>query len=268
MFMKAAVLSIDGSKQKEIELPEVFSTKVDEVLIRRAVLSIQSARLQPNSPYKGAGREYSAWYIGSRGQPAQYRTMNTEHSRLPRLKNRRQLTAGKVALVPHAVKGPAAHPPKVEKILKEKINRKEKKKAVESAIAATAMKELVKKRGHRPGSRELPIIVEDKLEQIDKTRKVTEMLEKLGLIDDVERAKQKRKLRAGKGKKRGRKYKKAKSVLIVIGKAGKISKAARNIEGVDVIEAKNLNAELLAPGAVPGRLTVWSESSLKELKGA
>lgn len=264
--MKATVFGLDGSKQKDIELPEVFNSEVDHALIRRAVLSIQSAKLQPKSNYQGAGREYTAWYIGSRGQPAQYRTMNTEHSRLPRLKNRRQLTAGKVALVPHAVKGPQAHPPKVNKVLKEKINRKEKQKAVESAIAATAVKELVQKRGHRLGNRSLPIIVDDKLEQIDKTKKVTELLEKLGLMQDVERAKDKRKLRAGKGKKRGRKYRKAKSILIVVGKQGKIYKAARNLEGVDVIEAKNLNAELLAPGAVPGRLTIWSEGSLKELK--
>src|SRR3989344_574496 len=265
MIMKAAVLGIDGSRQKDIELPGVFSTKVDEALIRRAVLSIQSARLQPKPPGKVAGREYTAWYIGSRGQPAQYRTMNTEHSRLPRLKNRRQLTAGKVALVPHAVKGPQAHPPKVEKVLKEKINRKEKKKAVDSAIAATAMKALVEKRGHKIGAMNLPIIVEDKFEQVDKTKKVVEILRKLGLIADVERAKDKRKLRAGKGKKRGRKYRKAKSILIVVGKHGNIYKAARNLEGVDVIEAKDLNAEMLAPGAVPGRLTIWSESSLKEI---
>ena len=80
------------------------------------------------------------------------------------------------------------------------------------------------------------------------------------------KAKERRKIRAGKGKKRGRKYKRKKSILFVVGKAEKIFKAARNLEGVDVVESRNLNAELLAPGALAGRLTVWSEDALKGLE--
>jgi len=206
-FMKATVLNLDGSRMKDIEMPGAFSAKVDFALIKRAVLSIQSARFQPKSPYKGAGREYSAQYIGMRGKPAQHRIINREVSRLPRTKNRRYISAGTVALVPHAVKGPAAHPPKTEKVLKEKINRKEKRKAVEAAIAATAMREIVEKRGHKIGKIELPIVIDAKLEDLDRTKKIIEVLDKLGLFADVERAKAKRKIRAGKGKKRGRKYK-------------------------------------------------------------
>ena len=39
--------------------------------------------------------------------------------------------------------------------------------------------------------------------------------------------------------------------------------AAKNIPGVDVVEVKSLNAELLAPGAKPGRLTLWSSAAIE-----
>ena len=84
-------------------------------------------------------------------------------------------------------------------------------------------------------------------------------------VDIVEKAKANREIRAGKGKKRGRKYKKRKSVLVVVGKPCSAIKAARNLEGVDVVEARNLNAELLAPGALAGRLVLYTEGALKEI---
>jgi large subunit ribosomal protein L4e len=43
-------------------------------------------------------------------------------------------------------------------------------------------------------------------------------------------------------------------------------KAANNLLGVDVAFVKNLNAELLAPGTHPGRLTVWTKDSVEELR--
>ena len=42
-------------------------------------------------------------------------------------------------------------------------------------------------------------------------------------------------------------------------------KCASNIPGIDIVEVKNINAELLAPGAVPGRLTIWSEAAIEKL---
>ncbi len=264
--MKASVLSLDGKKLKEISLPTVFETEVDSGLIKRAVLSMQSARIQPKGPSRMAGRNYTAEYIGLRTKPNVHRTINIGRARLPRLKNRRYIISGNVAKVSQAVHGPKAHPLKKEKRVKEKINKKERKLAVESAIAATANPELIKKRGHKfDESLELPLIVEKKVEDLDKTRKVKEILAKLNVWQDIERVRRGRKRRAGKGKRRGRKYKKVKSLLIVVEKGDKLYKAARNIEGVNVSRVKELNAELLAPGTLPGRLTIWSESAIKAL---
>lgn len=265
--MKADILSLDGKKLKEIELPAAFETEVDKDLIKRAVLASQSARIQPKGPNPRAGRDYTAEYIGFRGKPNVHRTINIGRARLPKLKNRRYIIQGDAAKVPQAVHGTAAHPLKKTKKVKEKINKKERKKAILSAIAASTKPELVKERGHViSDNTKLPIVVEKKFEELVKTKAVRDALEKLKLLDDVERAKRKRRIRAGKGKRRGRKYKKSKSLLVVVDKGDKIFKAARNLEGVEIVRAKDLNTEMLAPGTMPGRLTLWTENAIKAIE--
>ena len=265
---KAHVVSVEGKRLSEMELPRQFSSEIDSGLIKRAVLAIQSAGVQLKYPSPLAGRSNTAAYVGSRGKPTMYRTINVGHARKPRLKNRRGLLYGRVAGIPATVGGPKAHPPKATKISEEKINRKEKQKATESAIAATADGNLAKARGHIfDGKVTFPLVVESRLEELDKTSKVVGAFVALGVIADVEKAKAKKKLRAGKGKKRGRKHKSRKSILIVANDSSKVFKAARNLEGVDVVSVGGLNADLLAPGAQPGRLTVWTESAIKALAG-
>ena len=194
------------------------------------------------------------------------RTINAGHARLPRMKNRRHLLQGRVGKVAQAVGGVKAHPPVPEAKIKERINRKEKKAATHSAIACTGDKEKVKKRGHKfDETLSFPIIMEDKFQELNKTKDVLTVLQKLKLDTDIDRAKDGRKIRAGKGKRRGRKYKKVKSILMVTGEKAKLYQAARNLEGVEVVKVKDLNADLLAPGAVPGRLTLWTESAVKGL---
>ncbi|MDP3765100.1 MAG: 50S ribosomal protein L4, partial [Nanoarchaeota archaeon] len=75
-----------------------------------------------------------------------------------------------------------------------------------------------------------------------------------------------KKIRAGKGKSRGRKYKKKKGPLVVVSKTDKLSRAVANMTGIDVVEVKNLNAELLAPGAKAGRLTLWTQAAINILE--
>jgi large subunit ribosomal protein L4e len=165
--------------------------------------------------------------------------------------------------VPQAVGGRRAHPPKPQKILTEKINNKERRKAIMSAIAATTNPELVAGRGHKFDVK-LPLVVEDALESLTKTSEVREFLQNINLWDDVLRAKN-RTIRAGKGKRRGRKYKRRKSLLIVASEDKGIVRAACNLPGVEVVSVKDLNAEVLAPGAQAGRLTVWSKSAISKL---
>ncbi|MCK4492209.1 MAG: 50S ribosomal protein L4, partial [Candidatus Altiarchaeales archaeon] len=110
----------------------------------------------------------------------------------------------------------------------------------------------------------IPLIVEDKFQKLDKTTDVLNTLKHLGLEDELDRAREK-KIRAGKGKTRGRKYKKRKSVLIVVNEDHGIKKGSRNIPGVDIVDLNELNVELLAPGAHAGRLSLWTKSAIKNL---
>jgi large subunit ribosomal protein L4e len=156
--------------------------------------------------------------------------------------------AGRVMGVSQAVGGPRAHPPKVTKILVKKLNTKERTKAILSAISATTDPKLVSTRGHILDTKiTLPVIFDNKIEALNKTKDVLTTLEKMGLDKDILKAKDKKSVRAGKGKYRGRRYKKRKSLLIVLADS-KNNKAFTNLEGVNVISARKLSIKDLAPG--------------------
>ena len=92
------------------------------------------------------------------------------------------------------------------------------------------------------------------------------MMHGLGLGEDLDRAKSGRTIRAGKGTMRGRKYRTPKSILLVVASSNGLHKAARNVPGVDVVAAKDLCAEDLAPGGDVGRLTVWTTAAIKAME--
>jgi large subunit ribosomal protein L4e len=183
-------------------------------------------------------------------------------SRVPRLRD-----SSRAAFAPGTVGGRLAHPPVVEKKIYKKIPKREKRLALFSAIAATAQKEIVEARGHIIDSvPEIPLIVTNSLESVKKTKDLKNALVNLGVWPDIERVKGSIKVRSGKGKMRGRRIKMAVGPLIVVSKDDGIVKAARNFPGVDIVKVRDLNPELLAPGCHPGRLTIWTNSSIEELR--
>lgn len=260
--MKADVIDLEGRKTKTIELPRQFEEEYREDIIRKAVQVIQSHKRQPYGAKPEAGKRASAEvskrrrkYRGSYGHGI---------SRVPRKvmtkRGRNLFWVG--AFAPGTTGGRRAHPPKVSKKWEQKINVKERRKAIRSAIAATAIKEIVQKRGHR--TKEAPIIIANEVENIKKTKELTKILEKVGLKEELQRIENK-KIRAGKGKSRGRRYKIKKGPLIVVGGKCELEQAGRNIQGIDVVEVRALNAELLAPGTQPGRLTIYTEKAIEKL---
>jgi large subunit ribosomal protein L4e len=264
MMAEVNVYKLDGSVASKVKLPKVFDTAYRPRIILRAVLAADSSKIQAKGPNHRSGRDTTALYIGRRGSPNSL--MNKGVARKPRTKNRRHLLEGTVRGIPGVVKGPRAHPPKPMQTTKEEINKKERLLALQSAIAALTNKELVKKRGHRFGDVTLPVVCVDDLEKVAKTKDVLAFLEKLQLNQDVEKAKDKKHIRAGRGKMRNRKYKRAKSILFVVSKEKlAIHKAARNLEGVDIVALKNLSARDLAPGGQAGRLTVISKEAIEAL---
>ncbi|MDD1668322.1 MAG: 50S ribosomal protein L4 [Methanomicrobiales archaeon] len=245
--MLVELKDLKGEVKKKIRLPAAFDEDFRPDLIKKAVLAIQSTRYQPHGAHPYAGIRTSAHSWGSgRGV-----------SHVPRIKN-----GSRAARVPQARGGREAHPPKVEKVLVEKVNKKEKRKALLSAIAATTKEDLVRARGHRFEAK-LPIVIEEAFEKLERTSDVIAALQAAGVYPDVERARASRKVRPGRGKIRGRHYKQRKSLLIVT--KGEPLRAARNLAGVDAVSVNELNAEHLAPGTHAGRLTVWTAGAVKKL---
>lgn len=258
------VLDIEGKKVKEMNLPRQFLEPYNPNLIKRAVLTILSNKRQNYGSKERAGLRYSSELSKRRKD---YKSgYGKGRSRTPRkVMWRRGTQFGYVgATAPGTVGGRKAHPPKAEKDFHKKINVKERRKAIRSALAATFNIELLKKRNHFVPEG-FPFFVEDKIESVEKTKEVMKILSKLGLDKELKRC-SKKKIRAGKGKTRGRKYKKKIGPLIVVSKNCKLTKAALNIAGVDIIEVKNINSELLAPGTHAGRLTLYTDSAINKLE--
>jgi large subunit ribosomal protein L4e len=155
--------------------------------------------------------------------------------------------------------GRMAFPPVTAKNLVKRINRKERRLALKSAIAATASDEIVRRRGHKfDAERRLPIVVNDEVEKLSKSSQAKQFLSAVGVWDDVLRVRRSKRIKSGR-----RVH--AVGPLIVVGDDKNAKKALRNFEGVSVIKADELSVELLAPGTHPGRLTIWSESAVKKI---
>lgn len=253
------VLDVEGNKVREISLPDVFSTLYRPDVIKRAVIAAQSHRLQPKGRDPMAGKRTSAESLG----------VGYGRSRVPRVKGDHYARASAAAFAPSTVKGRVTHPPRVEKRISKAVNNKERRLAIGSAIAATAMKEIVKARGHiLSETSSLPLVVSDDIQAIDSAGAVRDMMQNIGVWDDVMRVVSSRKTRGRRKHTRGKGLRQAIGPLIVVSNDERIGKAARNLPGVDVVTVDSVGAEMLAPGTHPGRLTVWSESALKLLGGS
>ena len=262
--MKLDVLDSAKNKVGEINLPVQFTEDVRPDLILRAVLAVQSHKRQPYAASPLAGKRSSAKLSRRRRK---YRgSYGIGISRVPRKILTRSGTRMNWvgAFAPGTVGGRRAHPPKTEKIWWKKINEKERAKAIRSAISATLFKNIVQQRGHIVPDG-YPFALDNKFESINKTKIVVELLNTLGLGNEMQRVED-RKVRAGRGKMRGRKYKDRKGPLIVVSKKDNLIMAASNIPGIDIVEVKSLNTELLAPGGKAGRLTLWTSAAINILE--
>lgn len=249
--METKIYSVDGKEKGKVILPPQFNEDIRPDLIRRGFLALQSAKKQPYGADPLAGTKQG------NATPKRRRKFGTTYGfGISRIKRKTLSARGTRfyrvgAFVSSARGGRRAYPPLAEKIIIERINKKEKRKAIRSAISSTKFDTF-------------PIIIEDNLEKINKTKEVLKLLEIFKLDEKIEKSKNK-KVRQGKGKVRGRKYKKKRSVLFIVSKPCEIYKSAKNVAGVDISSVKNLNLELLAPGGNPGRVTIWSKAAIDEL---
>jgi large subunit ribosomal protein L4e len=255
--MKIKVFTLTGSKDKEIDLPPVFLTPLRKDLIHKAFVNLNSHQFQKQGRHPTAGMDVVARSLDPPTGHGQ--------ARIARLRGGGGGRQGQAGGVASTRGGRQAHPPTSEKIIYKKLNKKENKLALCSAIAATSYKKLIEERGHRIDKLDsFPIVVSNEIENISTTKELIKVLNSLNLSQDLQRL-ESRKARSGKSVLRGRGTKKGKSILFVVQNSKNLSKACGTLKGIDVCTAKNLSVLDLAPGSAPIRLTVFSDNAINEI---
>lgn len=147
-----------------------------------------------------------------------------------------------------------------------KVSVNQRRYAIVSALAASALPSLVFSRGHRIEKvAELPLVLCNEVEALDKTKGALEVLKAISAFADVERVKESKKLRAGKGKMRSRRTRQRRGPLFIYKEDKGICKAFRNIPGVELVPVSALNLLLLAPGGHLGRFCIWTQGAFEQL---
>lgn len=256
------IKNLDGKKEGKHKKPAFLKHPVRTDLIKRAYHAEKSEQRQPYGANPDAGNRHSTYLSKKRRE---YRgTYGIGQSRVPRKVMSSQGTQFQWmgAEASGTVGGRRAHAPKASKKWEQKINKKERKKALASALSATTTQHTNKKQA---APETYPFILTEDFNELTKTKEVYQALQNLGLEEELERTKQK-KIRAGKGKMRGRKYKRKVGPLILAPKDATIHRAARNIPGITTKTPESLSILDVAPGSHPGRILLTTKETLKQLE--
>lgn len=254
-----SVYQFDKPSEKtgsSVPMPPVLATPLRPDLVRYIHVQVSKNRRQPYAVYAKAGYETAAESWGTGRAVA----------RIPRVPGGGTHRAGQAAFGNQARGGGMFCPTKTWRRWHRKVNVAQKRHAVCSALAASSLPPLVMARGHRIGEvAELPLVVSDGAETIQKTKQAVELLKGLGCGDDLQKVIDSKKVRAGKGKMRNRRYTMRRGPLVIYKEDGGIVRALRNIPGVEAQSVDTLNLLSLAPGGHFGRLIVWTEGAFRRL---
>ena len=222
----------------EVQLPEVFLAPVRSDLVSTVFANLNKNRRQAYGVYQRAGMEYNAESWGPGRAVA----------RVPRVSGSGTHRSGQGAFANSCRGGRMFNPTTVWRRLHRKVNLTQRRHAVASAIAASAVPSLVLARGHRVNDvPEIPLVV-DSL-QVSKTKELLKILYALGCEDELATILETKKIRPGVGKARNRKYKIKKGPLIIYDNGSvNVKKAARNI-----------------PGGHLGRFVIWTKDAFEKL---
>ena len=257
--MKTQLLSIEGKKQKEIDLPKVFSSKIREDIVKKVFETEKTQH--PYGPNYMAGRKHSASGTISHKRHDWKGHYGKGISRIPRKTMWRRGTQfywiG--AEISSTRGGRRAHPPKPVGFMKfKKINKKEYELALKSAIASTVNENNIQERYARLKNLEvknLPIVVDSKITGLktrDLIKSIDSILGKLSIV-----AKKEKSIRAGKGKLRNRKYKSSQGVLIITGNEEELK-----TETIDSLKVNDLTITDLYP---LGRLVIYTDKAIRDM---
>ena len=231
-------------------------TWVKMILAHIHTESIAKNKRQPYAVSEKAGHQTSAESWGTGRAVA----------RIPRVGGSGTHRSGQAAFGNMCRGGRMFAPTKVWRRWHVKVNQNQRRFAVVSALAASALPSLVLARGHRIEEvEEVPLVVSSAVESYKKTKEAVSLLTALGAYADVQKASNSRKLRAGKGKMRNRRHRQRRGPLVVYSEDNGIVRAFRNLPGVEVVNVARLNLLQLAPGGHLGRFIIWTEGAFARL---
>jgi large subunit ribosomal protein L4e len=245
-----------SEKAGTLPMPEVLTSPLRPDLVREVHKNMSKNTRQAYAVKQKAGYDTAAESWGTGRAVA----------RIPRAPGGGTHRAGQATFGNQARGGGMYNPTTVWRRWHRRVNVTQKRHAVATALAASSLPPLVMARGHRIGEvAELPLVVSDGLESVTKTKEAVEALSKLGCGQDLQRVLDSKKIRAGQGKARNRRYRMRCGPLIIYNEDNGITRAMRNIPGVEATCVDNLNLLRLAPGGHFGRFLIFTEGAFKKL---
>mmetsp|Transcript_129403 Transcript_129403/g.402481 ORF Transcript_129403/g.402481 Transcript_129403/m.402481 type:complete len:411 (+) Transcript_129403:89-1321(+) len=254
-----SVYQFDNPKEKTgtVVLPSCMATPLRPDLVRDVHKNMSKNKRQAYAVGMKVGYETAAESWGT-GRAV---------SRIPRVPGGGTSRAGQAAFGNQARGGGMFNPTRIWRRWHRRINVTKKRHAVVTSLAASCLPPLVMARGHRIAEvPELPLVVSDGVESLQKTKQAFELLKKLGCSEELQRIADSKKVRAGKGKMRNRRHRMRLGPLVIYAEDNGIVRAMRNIPGVETANVSRLNLLKLAPGGNFGRFLIWTEGAIKKLQ--
>merc|ERR1712227_1020954 len=250
------VVTVQSESGKQVQLPAVFLSPIRSDVVQFVHTNVNKNSRQAYAVSEKAGHQTSAESWGTGRAVA----------RIPRVPGGGTHRAGQGAFGNMCRGGRMFNPTKTWRKWHRKINVNQRRYAVCSALAASALPALAMARGHRISEvAECPLVVDSSVESVDKASKAVKIMKDLGAFEDVEKSKSSRQIRSGKGKMRNRRHVQRRGPLVVYAEDNGIKKAFRNLSGVEVCSVDTLNLLQLAPGGHLGRFVIFTENALAKL---
>merc|ERR1712042_75916 len=239
-----------------ITLPAVFKAPIRPDVVNFVHDQIGKNHRQPYAVNRFAGEQTSAESWGTGRAVA----------RIPRVRGGGTHRSGQAAFGNMCRGGRMYAPLKTWRRWHRPINQKQRRYALCSALAASALPALVMARGHKvEGIPEVPVVCTNSIESLTKTKAAVALLKGLNAYEDVEKCQQSKQIRSGKGKMRNRRYVMRRGPLVIYNEDHGIKQAFRNLPGVELISVDRLNLLKLSPGSHLGRFCIWSEGAFQKL---
>merc|ERR1711936_288040 len=252
-----SVYGANGAATGEtINMPAVFKAPIRPDVVNQVHTGLNKNNRQPYAVSSTAGEQTSAESWGTGRAVA----------RIPRVRGGGTSRSGAAAFGNMCRGGRMFNPNKTWRRWFRKVNVTQRRYATVSAIAATALPALAMAKGHRIEQvPEFPLVVEDSVQALTKTKDAVSVLRKTNAWADVERVKASRRFRAGRGKMRNRRRVQKRGPLVIYAKDDGLTLAFRNIPGVTLLPVDKLNLLKLAPGGHVGRFCIWTASAFGKL---